>query len=195
MARDMSTIEEAINPQATGQPAPQPDNSVLLVGADPILGQAKKRKPRTKKVKPPEEQIPEEKTDENQPPTPAPEQPAPEQSPAMQSAMRQFFQSARSIVRDVGIRLENVPTPGSIMLPLILLLVFFFFLVPVNGSTRFTWLWLVISGDASTSGSSPANNSSQVPGSSGAAGGGTSGANSYLIPSTAGSTMTGVEDL
>lgn len=202
MARDMSTIEESLRPQITEQPAPQPDSSLLPVGtpiSDVVEGQTKKRKPRTKKATPPS--VPEERIEENQlPPPPSPDQ-RQEQQPVAQSSMLQFFQSARGILKDVGVRLENVPTPGSITLPLILLLVFFFLIVPVNGSTRFTWLWLVLSGDAGTSGSQgnisgPANNSSgsNVPGSSGAAGGGTSGANAFPIPSTT-STMTGVEDL
>ena len=38
------------------------------------------------------------------------------------------------------------------MLPLIVLLIFVFLLLPVNGHTRLVWLWLVITGNASTGG-------------------------------------------
>jgi hypothetical protein len=62
------------------------------------------------------------------------------------------------IARGTGVRLESLPTPGSLVLPLSVLLVFFFLLIPVNGHTRFTWLWLVLAGDASI-GSSPGGGS------------------------------------
>ena len=45
--------------------------------------------------------------------------------------------------------LGNIPTYGSILFPLSILLVFFFLLLPVNGHTRAVWLWLVITGQAS----------------------------------------------
>lgn len=45
-------------------------------------------------------------------------------------------------------RLGSLPAPGTIIFPLAVLLVFFFLLIPVNGHTRFVWLWLVFSGNA-----------------------------------------------
>lgn len=62
------------------------------------------------------------------------------------------------ILNGAGVRLAGLPTPGSLMLPLIILLIFFMLLLPVNGHTRFVWLWMVLTGDASigqTSGSTP----------------------------------------
>ncbi len=45
-------------------------------------------------------------------------------------------------------RIGNVPTPGSIAVPLILLLLFFFILIGFNGHTRLQWLWLVLTNNA-----------------------------------------------
>ena len=44
--------------------------------------------------------------------------------------------------------LEQVSTPGGIFLPITILLIFFFLILPVNGMTRAQWLWLSIIGDA-----------------------------------------------
>lgn len=62
--------------------------------------------------------------------------------------------AAQRIVKGTGVRLGSIPTPGGITLPLVILLVFFFLLLPVNGHTRLTWLWLVLSGNAMISGGS-----------------------------------------
>ena len=42
----------------------------------------------------------------------------------------------------------RVATPGSIWLPLAVLLIFFFLLLPVNGYTRMQWLFLALTGQA-----------------------------------------------
>ncbi len=44
--------------------------------------------------------------------------------------------------------LGNVATPGSIFLPVSVLIVFFLLLLPVNGHTRIEWLWLALTGNA-----------------------------------------------
>lgn len=69
-----------------------------------------------------------------------------------QSASR-LINSMSRIARGTGARLGRIPTPGSLMLPLGLLLLFFFLLLPVNGHTRLSWLWLVLTGGAQISGS------------------------------------------
>lgn len=56
--------------------------------------------------------------------------------------------AASGIVRGTGLTLASLPTPGSLILPLGILLVFFFLLLPVNGHTRLVWLWLVLTGNA-----------------------------------------------
>lgn len=56
--------------------------------------------------------------------------------------------AASGIVRGTQLTLASLPTPGSILLPLGILLVFFFLLLPVNGHTRLVWLWLVLTGNA-----------------------------------------------
>jgi hypothetical protein len=61
---------------------------------------------------------------------------------------RAILDASRGILRGTGVRLAGLPTPGSIVLPLVVLLVFFALLLPVNGHTRATWLWLVLTGNA-----------------------------------------------
>lgn len=55
-------------------------------------------------------------------------------------------------VRDVASEgwhtLGRVSTPGTIFLPVAILLIFFFLLLPINGYTRAQWLWLALTGDA-----------------------------------------------
>lgn len=56
--------------------------------------------------------------------------------------------AASNIVKGTSVTLERIPTPGSLVFPLIILAVFFFLLLPVNGHTRFVWIWLVLTGNA-----------------------------------------------
>ena len=60
--------------------------------------------------------------------------------------------AVQRIARNTGVTIEKIPSPGSVMLPLLVLLIFVFLLLPVNGHTRLVWLWLVITGNASTGG-------------------------------------------
>ena len=60
-------------------------------------------------------------------------------------------------------RIATFPTPGSIMLPLVLLALFFFILITFNGRTRLHWIWLVLT-----------NNAHVTPGASNTAGSGPS---------------------
>lgn len=57
-------------------------------------------------------------------------------------------------------RIGDIPKPGSIAFPLVLLALFFFILVAFNGHTRLQWLWLVLTNNAhvvgtTSSGSGP----------------------------------------
>lgn len=45
-------------------------------------------------------------------------------------------------------KLESLPTPGNILLPLGILLILFMVLLPVNGHTRLMWLWLALTNNA-----------------------------------------------
>lgn len=110
--------------------------------------------------------------------------------------------AVQGIVKGTGVAVASLPTPGSLMLPLVILLLFFFLLLPVNGHTRLVWLWLVLTGNAeiqqgggssstgpATTPSSPSTTSSSAPSSNGSL----PVVNlSSLVPM---STMTGVEDL
>ena len=52
------------------------------------------------------------------------------------------------LASNVGGTIATVSTPGSIFLPITLLLIFFFLILPVNGMTRAQWLWLALTGGA-----------------------------------------------
>jgi hypothetical protein len=71
-----------------------------------------------------------------------------EEENAFDASARTTVNTAKNIVHGANVRLGSIPTPGGITLPLVILLVFFFLLIPVNGHTRLTWLWLALSGNA-----------------------------------------------
>lgn len=86
-----------------------------------------------------------------------------EEESAIQQRGREVVQGARDQVtrtqqtvtrsaNEVGAAIGSVPIPGSILLPMSILLLFFFALIPINGHTRLMWLWLVLSGNAHLSG-------------------------------------------
>jgi hypothetical protein len=59
--------------------------------------------------------------------------------------------------------IANIPQPTSLLVPLVMLLVAFFLLIPVNGHTRFVWLWLTLTGNASIGQGSGGGESPLVP--------------------------------
>jgi hypothetical protein len=82
--------------------------------------------------------------------------------------------AAGGILRGTGLTLASLPTPGDLILPLGILLVFFFLLLPVNGHTRLVWIWLVLTGNAEIQqgGSSSSSSSSNGAGDFSAGAGG-----------------------
>lgn len=54
----------------------------------------------------------------------------------------------RDLLRGASVQLEKLPDPGGIIFPLMILLLFFLILIPINGHTRLTWIWLVLTGNA-----------------------------------------------
>jgi len=78
------------------------------------------------------------------------------------------------VAREAWDGLARVTTPGTIFLPVAVLLVFFFLLLPINGYTRAGWLWLALTGNANISGYIP-NGASGDFGSTGGTPGGASG--------------------
>ena len=67
--------------------------------------------------------------------------------------VQQTVSNAGSVLNRGKLALGNIPIPGDILLPLFILLLFFFALIPINGNTRLKWLWLAITGNASISAS------------------------------------------
>ena len=73
----------------------------------------------------------------------------------IQGARDQVTRTQETVSRsanEVGAAIGSVPIPGSLLLPLTVLLLFFFALLPVNGHTRLMWLWLTLTGNAHLSG-------------------------------------------
>jgi Fe2+ transport system protein B len=67
------------------------------------------------------------------------------------SAQEQVFDTADKIRDTAGgfwDSIGRVAVPGSIWLPIAILLIFFFLLLPVNGQTRAQWLFLSLTGQA-----------------------------------------------
>lgn len=60
-----------------------------------------------------------------------------------------LLNSGKSTASKTGDWLGKVPTPGDLTVPLIILGILFLLLVTYNGQTRFQWLWLVLTGNAS----------------------------------------------
>lgn len=75
---------------------------------------------------------------------------------------QRLLDNSKSRAAAVNDGIGNIPKPGSIAVPLVLLALFFFILVSFNGHTRLQWLWLVLTNNAhvtgttsSTTGSGP----------------------------------------
>ena len=79
-----------------------------------------------------------------------------EEKDVFQQNANDTINAVQKIARNTGVSIERLPSPGSVMLPLLVLGIFFFLLLPVNGHTRLTWLWLVVTGNASTGGAAQA---------------------------------------
>lgn len=77
--------------------------------------------------------------------------------------------------------LSNAPIPGGIGVPLVILLVLFIVLLPVNGHTRLMWLWLSLTGQAEIGG--PLTPPTITPGGFGGGSGGSFASSSTGSPS------------
>lgn len=75
-----------------------------------------------------------------------------EQSSKLVQQLQILGDQVQGLWKGTQVQLENIPTPGSLLFPFIVLMIFFFLLLPVNGHTRFVWLWLVLTGQAEISG-------------------------------------------
>jgi hypothetical protein len=62
------------------------------------------------------------------------------------------YEVAKESASDVAATLEKASTPGSILLPVLIVIILFLLVIPVNGYPRLAWLWFVITGNASLTG-------------------------------------------
>lgn len=68
---------------------------------------------------------------------------------AVSDSTTRTIDNVRAIAGKTAAAVGGVPIPGDLITPLSVLLIFFFALVVINGHTRLSWLWLVLSGNAS----------------------------------------------
>ncbi len=71
--------------------------------------------------------------------------------------------NAKRIARKADMSVGSLPMPGSIAVPLILLLLLFFVLIQVAGNSRLAWLWLVLTGNAQVAGGSSSSSVQTLP--------------------------------
>lgn len=68
---------------------------------------------------------------------------------ALVKAAGRTWRNASRILHGADLSIGSLPSPGGIAFPLILLLLFFFLLIQVNGNSRVGWLWQVLTKNAS----------------------------------------------
>lgn len=74
-----------------------------------------------------------------------------EQKSALEERTDQAAAKMQQVVNYSKFRLEAIPMPGGLFLPIALLFVFFLALLPIAGHTRLSWLWQVVTGNAALS--------------------------------------------
>lgn len=58
------------------------------------------------------------------------------------------LQSGKDAASTANVKIGGIPTPGNLVVPLVLLMLFFFILITFNGHTRLQWAWLVLTNNA-----------------------------------------------
>ena len=61
-------------------------------------------------------------------------------------------EKAQNVASDAWVSVGRIATPGSIWLPIAVLFIFFLLIIPINGYSRFQWLWLAVFGNAKIDG-------------------------------------------
>lgn len=67
---------------------------------------------------------------------------------ALRKSAEQAVRNSQQIVKQVDTRIGSIPQPGSIVLPLVILLFLFFILIQIGGYSRLAWFWAVITHNA-----------------------------------------------
>ncbi len=71
-----------------------------------------------------------------------------QQKSALQAQAQRAFQASSRALGSVQNGIGSLSMPGGIGLPLATLLIMLMLLIPINGKTRFSWLWGVMTGNA-----------------------------------------------
>lgn len=120
-------------------------------------------------------------------------------SDAFRTSASATVDALKRIATGASVTLGRLPAPGGLIVPLAVLFVFFFLLLPVNGHTRFSWLGLVLSGNARVSATPPGGGTTIGGASGGGIGSGSTSTSDtapiFSIVFQPGSFMTGVEEL
>jgi hypothetical protein len=66
-----------------------------------------------------------------------------------------LLNQSKAAASGAGVKIAGIPTPGNLVTPLTLLVLFFFILILYNGHTRLQWLWLVLTNNAYVSTNAP----------------------------------------
>ena len=181
---DIETIDLALQgaPLSANEPIGTPDDSPIdtvlapVPGTPTVVPAQGKVSPTGKLVVPDEPAAATEGTQE----TEVQLQGEIRQQNALLNTLSSVWSAAISARNGIG----NIPIPGGLTFAILTLLVLFFLIVQVNGKSRFTWLWLVLTGNATVD-TNPSNpgTADNANGSTGAASGGfATGSTSTPIP-------------
>lgn len=150
-----SVIDAAIAGQATSQAAlgpnqgkAQPEDDSLLPSYTPLDEQAPPPPPESadeRKIREAQEELLGKEEAERLAKEEAERQ---AKEATLLGQANKLLNSGKQTASKTGNWLGNVPTPGDLTVPLIILGVLFLLLVTYNGQTRFQWLWLVLTGNA-----------------------------------------------
>lgn len=128
-------------------PAPAPDDTGLPAGAEPHAAPGTQPEPTSKEEL--QRQTAEANRDRAQIATEREQlKLEQEQKSALEEKTDEAAAKLRQVVNYSKFRLEAIPMPGGLFLPIALLFVFFLALLPIGGKTRLSWLWNVVTGNA-----------------------------------------------
>lgn len=66
----------------------------------------------------------------------------------IQGAAERAGNALKGAASTASVKIAGIPTPGNLVVPLFLLIFFFFILITYGGNTRLQWLWLVLTNNA-----------------------------------------------
>lgn len=126
------------------QPGPLPTDEPAIEEEDLTPEQKKARKEQEKIDKAQQDMLGKEEADRLK----EEEQKRIEREKTLIGLADKALQASKGAASSAGVKIANMPTPGDITFPLILLVLFFFILITYAGHTRLQWLWLTLTDNA-----------------------------------------------